>query len=276
MPDRETLSVGALAPTDPASGVPIYRQIADQLEALLRDVAIGTRLPSETEISKRIGISRGTAVQALRELERRELVTRIQGRGTFKASPPPGAFTRSLDQGTLPSFTEDLRQAGHTTWERIERCVRTTPSADAAAALGLQADDEVWLIDRTVLADDSPVVHIVSALRADRYPEVDPDAVSAGSLYGFLEERYGVAGRPSWAQEEYTATVAGDTMAEQLRIPVGSALLCSRRTAFLSDGLAAEFVLSTMRADAYSVRVTLLPGGAPATTGGLALKAPLA
>lgn len=254
------LHAETLAPVDMTSGVPIYRQIAEQLAAHLEAMPVGTRLPSETAIAKRAGVSRGTAVQALRELEHRDLVVRVQGSGTFKASPAPGSFTRSLDAGKLPSFTDDLERAGHRTRELIERCETAAADHETAAALGIEPGAAIWSIVRTVLADERPVVHIVSALRADRYPEVDAEAIAAGSLYGFLESRYGADGRPTWADEEYSALNATAELCARLHVPVDRALLGSRRVAYLADGLAVELVRSYMRADAYRVRVTLLPG----------------
>ena len=255
-----TLQADALAPVDMTSGVPIYRQIAEQLAQRLESLPVGTRLPSETAIARQAGVSRGTAVQALRELEHRDLVVRVQGSGTFKASPAPGSFTRSLDAGTLPSFSEDLEKAGHVTRELIERCETGSADHETAAALGIEPGAPIWALERTVLADERPVVHIVSALRADRYPELDADAIAGSSLYAFLEQRYGAGGRPAWADEEYSALNATAELATRLHLPVDRALLCSRRVAYLADGRAVELVRSYMRADAYRVRVTLLPG----------------
>ncbi len=149
-----TLQAEALAPVDTTSGVPIYRQIAEQLAAHLESLPAGTRLPSETAIARRAGVSRGTAVQALRELEHRDLVVRVQGSGTFKASPSPGSFTRSLDAGKLPSFSGDLERAGHATRERIERCESGAADHETAAALGIEPGAAIWSIERTVLADE--------------------------------------------------------------------------------------------------------------------------
>ncbi|MCW2954454.1 MAG: transcriptional regulator, GntR family [Conexibacter sp.] len=276
MEDPKELSVQDLTALDADSGVPAYRQIADGLEAQLASVAVGARLPSESEIAKRFGVSRGTAVQSLRELEQRNLVVRVQGRGTFRSSPPPGRFTRSLDAGRLPSFTDDLQRAGHATREQVLRCERLPATAEVAAALGLAGGVEVWLIERTVLADDIAVVHIRSALRADRYPEVDRDAIAIRSLYGFLEDRYGQPARPTWAEEEYSACDASADLAAELGVPVERALLCSRRVAYLTDGHAVELVLSYMRSDAYRVRVTLMPADGERTeASGVELRADL-
>ncbi|MGX6447375.1 GntR family transcriptional regulator [Patulibacter sp. S7RM1-6] len=261
---EDALPATSLRPTDTASGVPIYRQIVDQLAALLEPLATGTRLPSESEIARVVGVSRGTAVQALRELEHQELVVRVQGRGTFKASPKPGSFTRNLQAGRLPSFTEDLREAGHETREVVRRCDRVPATDEVAATLGVGPGDEVWALERTILADERPVVDVRSWLRTDLYADLDAEAIAGSSLYSFLSTRYGADGRPSWADEEYTASTTDADLAAALGVPSGSGVLVVRRTAYLADGQAAEFVESFVRADAYRVKITVLP----ATEGG--------
>lgn len=254
------LSAARIAPIDTTTGVPIYRQIVEQLTALLAAEAPHTRLPSEAEIARAVGVSRGTVVQALRELEHQELVVRIQGRGTFKATPKPGNFTRDLRAGRLPSFTEDLRQAGHATRELVHRCERVAAAAPVAAGLGVDEGTLVWALERTILADERPVVHVTSWLPVEIYDELDCDEIASTSLYQHLTARYGMAGRPSWADEEYTAGTADRDLATALGVPLGSAVLVVHRTAFVADGRAAEFVESFVRADAFRVKITVLPG----------------
>lgn len=262
---ENSLSAARLAPIDTSTGVPIYRQIVEQLSTLLEAEPTGTRLPSEAEIARAVGVSRGTAVQALRELEHQELVVRVQGRGTFKASPKPGSFTRDLQSGRLPSFTEDLRRAGHETRELVRRCDQVAATATVAEALGVAEGAPVWALERTILADERPVVHLSSWLPVAVYDQLDGDEIASASLYQYLASRYGEAGRPSWADEEYTAGTADRDLAATLGVPLGSAVLVVRRTAFVADGQAAEFVESFVRADAYRVKITVLPANGDGT-----------
>ncbi len=56
----------------------------------------GMRLPSETALARRFGASRPTVAQALRELQRLELVVRHRGAGTFIRTTPPASGTMGL------------------------------------------------------------------------------------------------------------------------------------------------------------------------------------
>jgi DNA-binding GntR family transcriptional regulator len=67
------------------STVANYRQIAADLQRRIADgeLAPGQRVPSESELMTRYGVSRGTARQGLAVVEAAGLVTAIHGKGRF-------------------------------------------------------------------------------------------------------------------------------------------------------------------------------------------------
>jgi GntR family transcriptional regulator len=71
-----------------ASGVPFYRQIVDQLAALIRSGQLppGRRLPSFRELSVELLVSLITVRRAYSDLEAAGLIVRRQGQGTFVAA----------------------------------------------------------------------------------------------------------------------------------------------------------------------------------------------
>jgi DNA-binding FadR family transcriptional regulator len=90
----------------------MYEQIAEQIEALIRDgtFAPGKRLPGERELADRIGISRPSLREALIALETAGLIETRVGDGTYVradlAPTPvfPLATGRDLGPGTLEQF----------------------------------------------------------------------------------------------------------------------------------------------------------------------------
>lgn len=64
---------------------PTYQQIADQLRAAILDGKLkpGTRLPSIPSLVESLGVARGTAQQAMRQLKLSGLVVARVGSGTF-------------------------------------------------------------------------------------------------------------------------------------------------------------------------------------------------
>lgn len=89
--EREGLIVtlpgrGRVASSEPAGTTAAgYRRIADDLREQITSgaLAMGQRVPSEAELMRRYGVSRGTARQGLALLEATGLVTAVHGKGRF-------------------------------------------------------------------------------------------------------------------------------------------------------------------------------------------------
>src|SRR5438270_9162376 len=72
---------------DPHSGVPVYRQIIDQVLAGMASgsLAGGDQLPTVRQVAVDLAINPNTVVRAYRELEIRGVIETQQGMGTFVA-----------------------------------------------------------------------------------------------------------------------------------------------------------------------------------------------
>lgn len=250
MPEQ-SLPVSELSALDPHSPVARYRQISDQLARLVQDMRPGLRLPSEHELMRHLGVSRATATQALRDLEQRGIVYRRQGRGTFVADTDRAI--RSSVSGTLPSFSEDLRKAGRTTSERVISLTRMTAPYDVSSTLDLGADDSVWRIERVIVSDGEPVVHLTSWLPVTLFPALDAEAIEATSLYEQLEQTPASPGRPRFADEHWSAASAPKPTAALLEIPNNVPVMRVLRTAYLVDQSPAEHVISYVRGETFAV-----------------------
>lgn len=66
-------------------GTPLYRKIFSFFleEIAERRLRSGDKLPTELEIAERFGVSRITVIRAMKELEHRQLLYRVKGKGTF-------------------------------------------------------------------------------------------------------------------------------------------------------------------------------------------------
>jgi len=76
---------------DAGSGVPIYRQLVQQVhrEVMLGRLQPGERLPTVKDVVDSLSINPNTVVKAYDELEHEGLIVRRQGVGTFVAASPP-------------------------------------------------------------------------------------------------------------------------------------------------------------------------------------------
>lgn len=73
---------------DPASGVPFYRQIIDQVLLAIGDGRLkpGIQLPTVRQLSVDLAVNLNTVAKAYREMEIRGIVETQQGTGTFISS----------------------------------------------------------------------------------------------------------------------------------------------------------------------------------------------
>ena len=99
------------------SGVPFYRQIVDQITALVRSgqLAAGQRLPSYRDLASEVVVSLITVRRAYAELESAGLVVRKQGQGTFVADDvanPSRAALRKQARERIEAAFEHARGLG--------------------------------------------------------------------------------------------------------------------------------------------------------------------
>lgn len=100
-----------------ASGVPIWRQIADAItdDIAAGRLAVGDRVPSTRDLSDQWGVAMTTTVSALAELRRQGLIMTTRGRGSYVATRPTlirktsGRYRHGDDIG--PTQNDFARQA---------------------------------------------------------------------------------------------------------------------------------------------------------------------
>ncbi len=111
---------------DPHSGVPVYRQLIDQVQAATATGALktGDQLPTVRRVAVDLAINPNTVSRAYREMELRGILDTQQGTGTFVAdrqvAASPAERTRQLAQlvtefvaraGASGFTVQDLQQA---------------------------------------------------------------------------------------------------------------------------------------------------------------------
>ena len=111
---------------DPRSGVPVYRQIIDQVTGGIAAGALapGDQLPTVRQMAVDLSINPNTVIRAYRELEIRGVLETEQGTGTFisnqKMRLDEAERQRSLNQ-LIGDFMARAGSAGFTAEELIEQ-----------------------------------------------------------------------------------------------------------------------------------------------------------
>jgi GntR family transcriptional regulator len=228
--------------------VPLYYQIQQRLMEQIRSGSLkaGQPVPSEQEIAARMGVSRMTARQALKSLCSLGVVYSQRGKGTFVSR-----FKLEKDFRQVLSFSEEMSARGSRPRSRVLAFKRTQPDSQAAEALNVASNEEVFLLRRVRLADSVSLciecTHIPVRLCSDLLETFDPRE----SLYKSLIERYGI--QIDFANEVAEASLASAEEARLLRIRKKAPVFRFTRTAYLHSGEPVEFVRSVYRGDRCKV-----------------------
>lgn len=247
MPDAE--SITRLITIDRDSPVPLYFQIAQQLQQLIESgtLAPGTQLENEISLAKRFELSRPTMRQAMQHLVDKGLLARKRGVGTQVVND------RVRRQIELTSLFEDLERDGRRPRTEV-LAMETMPAAGrVATALRLEPGTPTLALRRLRYADDEPIAVMENHLPADLLSPAEQDLTGHG-LYQLLG-RAGVTLRS--AEQTIGARRATAAECRLLAEPRGGTLLTMERTVLGDAGRPVEFGSHLYRASRYSFDMTL-------------------
>lgn len=237
---------------DRDSPLPYYAQLKQLLdEQLDKHWEAGTRLPGEVTLCERYNVSRTVVRQALDELEAEGRVVRRKGQGTFAAA-------RKVDETLFQSLTglhEDVTARGGTLRSSVLEQDLVPAPAGVAAELGLAEGDPVVCLERLRYANGEPWVLVRTYLPPAIAPGLLADDLTEQSLYGLLEQKYGVELDNGTRLLE--AVPASATIAEALRLDPGDPVLLLHSTAWDVLGRPVEHFIAYHRGDRSRFQVRL-------------------
>lgn len=235
---------------DRGSPVPLYHQLAQQLEAAIEHgvLAPGNLLGNEVDLSVRLGLSRPTVRQAIQSLVDKGLLVRRRGVGTQVVH---SQVRRPLE---LSSLYDDLETAGQAPTTEVVRNEVVPASCEVAAALGVPEGDEVRVLDRLRRTHGRPVALLRNHLPVSLL-DLDGARLESTGLYRMMRSagitlhsaRQTIGARAATAQE-----------AARLDEREGAALLTMQRTAYDDTGRPVEYGTHIYRASLYTFDFQLL------------------
>jgi GntR family transcriptional regulator len=242
---------------DRRTAVPLYVQVRERLRAEVdeRGLRPGDRLPTETELEDRYGVSRATIRQAVGDLEAEGLLRRVQGKGTFVATP-------KIQHGpVLTSFSDLLRGQGHTPSHRLLRTGIVPAPDEVVRGLALDDGEPCRELERLLLADGDPVgvsrTWIPLRVLGDHDAAIVEGVTAGRSLYELLGERSSDL-VPDRASETIDPALADDTEADLLGCEPGTALLFIRRSSWDASDRPLEWTRLRFVPGRYQYRVDLV------------------
>jgi GntR family transcriptional regulator len=197
-----------------------FRRLQSELAEMITALPADSRLPSEPDLARRMGVSRATLREAMRAFEGQGLIRRRQGVGTFVMAQVP-----VIDTGleVLESI-ETLAQRTSLTVKMGELQVKQHQAGEAeAAALNVSPGCPLTQVSRAIYTDNRPIAFLVDTLPVDVLPASDLESGFTGSVLDLLLRR----GNPKLTQSrtEIRAIGATSEVARALQIQRDDVLL---------------------------------------------------
>lgn len=237
------------AQTVASGGLTKHETLANLLRSRIEKLPLGSALPPERTLAAEFGVARMTLRHALDELERKGLIVRRQGSGTFTARP------RLNHVVAITSFTEEMRRLGMSASTVNLGGSLTSAGARIGAKLRVSPSEPVWNIGRLRLADQEPMAIEWVSIPESLVPGMTLEDFSGESLYGLLEERYGI--RLTGGRQMMEATVTDEAASRDLGVPLHSPALFVDRVIWTADEQVVEHVHAIYRGDRYSFTADL-------------------
>jgi GntR family phosphonate transport system transcriptional regulator len=216
---------------DTASGVALWRQVADSIERGIADgtYAPGERLPGEMEIAEAHRVNRHTVRRALATLAERGFVRAERGSGTYVEMPRLAYPLRSRTR-----FSEIVGAGGREPRGQLIAASEEPATRELARQLGLKTGAALIRIEALRLADRTPICVGTTWLAAERFPEAGRIYERVRSMTKLLTH-YGVRDYRR-AATRVTAGIVDATDAVRLDLALGRPVLVVDNTDVDADG----------------------------------------
>ena len=230
----------------------LYARLRDELRGAILDgrLAVHSKLPSENELSQANGVSRITVRQALADLQREGLITRLQGKGAFVSHPRTSQSLQRLEG--LGEALSPQGQAVHS--QRLSMKSLRAP-ATVAKQLQLPARSEVYQLMTLRYVNLSPV-----SVNCSYYPKTLGERMvrldmSGRDVIEVLEQDLGL--QVSQAQLDISAIPLAKREAKWLKGTVGEPALLVHRILLDDRHQPVQIEMATHRAETFSYKLTL-------------------
>lgn len=230
------------------TGTGKFAPVVDGIRDQIRSGALGPGewLPSEAAVMEQYAVSRYTAREAIRRLVAEGLVVVVDGKGSYvrpRRARADHADSRAVLAETVKrgrgvrTVYRDAETTDGSGWEPVETpgTYRANASVDIALALGVPEHTPLFVHDRLLGRDQRRLVHRlylpISTCSGNRALTESP-FVTPDELYAALTD----AGHELQWTEHVRAVLPTPDDTTALRVPVGAAVLVTRRLITTRDG----------------------------------------
>ncbi|HZU87104.1 MAG TPA: GntR family transcriptional regulator [Anaerolineaceae bacterium] len=209
---------------------PLFQRLQAKLAELIAATPAGSRLPTEPEMAKQLGVSRATLREAMRTFEWQGLIRRRQGKGTFVISQPP-----VLDSGLeeLQSIENMAKKIGlDVSLGRME-VTQISANDELAEVFNCAVETPLLQVERVIQAENRPVAYLIDVVPEMVLSLDDLRHEFTGSVLDLFLRRGAPKLQTSVA--EIRAAPAASEIAKLLEIQRGDVLLMFQSKLYTSD-----------------------------------------
>ncbi|WP_114815455.1 GntR family transcriptional regulator [Paraburkholderia kururiensis] len=241
--------------------LPKYHQIYLVLRQKLDEGLYDDGVPPEKELAQQFGVGRVTVRRALEQLVNENLIVREAGRGTWPA--PRAEQLETASQGDnvnlrLAGLLNNIVQASRRTTVKVLEWSVIRASPMLAQALQVAEGEPVRKIVRTRSSSAGPVSFITTHLPEERAARLTRADVARKPVLQLLEESGVEWGR---VRQTISASQADATVAAELDVSIGAALLSVRRLVYDSSDRPVQLLHGLYRPDRYEYQMELTQFG---------------
>lgn len=236
----------ALMPIDSSfqRAAPLYVQIAEELRANIQAgaYAVGDRLPTEVDLSRRFGVNRHTLRRAVEILRHEGLLRVDRGRGTFVTAAPV-----TLSIGQRVRYNEMLKAQGLRPSEQTLRVLELSTDAATSHALGCAPGASAVLLERLSLVNGVPISLSSKYFPSSLMPQLMEHCRRYQSISAMVQEQYGFDHLRRSTRISAQAVQPRD--ARLLEVPLNAPILLTEAINVNQAGQVIEYGVTRFRSD---------------------------
>jgi GntR family transcriptional regulator len=225
--------------------LPVYFKVKRIITQRISDgtYPVGSKIPSEHELSKEFGAHRLTVRHALTLLAQDGFLKRFRRRGTFVLKN-----LGELEEVGLHGFLDDLLyHVGKFKTKKVEISNRK-PTQAVADLYGLdRIGDKIRVIKRVRFLGDVPAAFTINYLPLSIGNRISKEDLYRMPLLQIFKDKLNIS--LGEALQSIEASVADHEIAEALEISPGTQILLMQRTFFTKQGKPFDFVQTFYRGD---------------------------
>jgi GntR family transcriptional regulator len=239
--------------------VPVYFQIKNVIKKRISEgiYPLGTKIPSEHELSGEFGVNRQTVRHALTLLVQEGYLNRFRKRGTFIS-----AHVKEFDGLELSGLFDDLLTHVARFKAKKIRTYNQMPPVTVADLFQLNPKiDKVRVIKRVRFLGESPAAYTINYLPLEIGNRISKEDLYQMPLLQIFKEKLKIPLGEAFQTIE--ASIADSEVSDSLGITRGTQVLLMQRTFFTRAGKPFDFVQTFYRGDKfrYFVRFRYDDGG---------------